>query len=516
MKAQVPGMLGVDELRALVRQGEIDTVLAVFPDLYGRLVGKRITGRFFCEEVLEHGMHACDYLLACDMEMDPVPGYRFASWEKGYGDIRCVPDLSTLRRAAWLERTALVLCDVHDERTGDLVAVAPRTILRRQVERARAAGYVAMGGSELEFFLLRETYESAREKGFDNLEPFGWYVEDYHILQGTKAEPLVGAIRRHMESSGVPVEFSKGEWGPGQHEINLRYTEFLEMADRHVVYKHAAKEIAARQGLAVTFMAKFDDRLAGNSMHLHASLWSAADLRPLFASDGSGSGPTDTFRWWLGGLLRHARAATLLFAPYVNSYKRFRAGSFAPTKIAWAHDNRTVGFRVVGRGASRRIECRIPGADANPYLAYAATLAAGLDGIARKIEPPPAFRGDAYRAEDLPSVPTSLPEAIAEFEGFRALPRGVRAGGGRAPRAFRADRAEKIRGKRDLLGATALSRTRLGVGSTHVVSGGMRELLKPTPRERWRRSPWMRWPTLPMQPRGSTSKWRSSPGLRRS
>ncbi len=412
-------MLAVEELRELVNTDQIDTVLAVFPDLYGRLVGKRITGRFFCDDVLAHGMHACNYLLACDMEMDPVPGYRFASWDKGYGDVRCVPDLTTLRRASWLERTALVLCDVCAEADDQLVSVAPRAILKRQLDSAATLGIEPMGGSELEFFILRETYESAERKGFDHLEPFAWYVEDYHTLQGFKAEHLVGAIRRHLERSGIPVEFSKGEWGPGQHEINLRYTNFLEMADRHAIYKQAAKEIAIQQGLAVTFMAKLDERYAGSSMHLHSSLWEADTGKPLFTTlHGSGTQGQlpDACRWWLGGLLRHARACTLLFAPYANSYKRFRAGSFAPTKIAWAYDNRTVGFRVVGHGPSLRVECRIPGADANPYLAFAATLAAGLDGVANRIEPPPAFEGDAYAAQHLPGVPQSLHEAIAEFE----------------------------------------------------------------------------------------------------
>lgn len=415
------GMLAENELRDLVRSGDIETVLAVFPDLYGRLVGKRITGHFFCDQVLAHGMHACDYLLACDMEMDPVPGYRFASWDEGYGDIHCVPDPTTLRRASWLEKTALVLCDVCDATTGAPVEVAPRSILKRQVARVAAAGYVARCGSELEFFVLRETYESAHAKGFDNLAPFGWYIEDYHTLQGFKMEAVIGAIRRHLDRSGIPVEFSKGEWGPGQHEINVRYADFLEMADRHAIYKQLAKEVAIQHGLAITFMAKMDERYAGSSMHLHSSLWSGADGAPLFAAPGDASPRDwaqmpDAFRWWLGGLIHHARACTLLFAPSVNSYKRFRAGSFAPTAIAWSHDNRTTGFRIVGRGASLRVECRIPGADANPYLAFAGTLAAGLDGLANHIEPPEMFRGDAYAAASLPSVPKTLTEAIAEFE----------------------------------------------------------------------------------------------------
>ena len=415
-------MLSENALRQLVGAREIDTVLTVFPDLYGRLVGKRYTADFFCDQVLGHGMHACDYLLACDMEMDPVPGYRFTSWEKGYGDVRCVPDLTTLRRATWQDRTALVLCDVYDDSGDALVDVAPRTILKRQLARAAAAGYTPMGASELEFFVLHETYETAQQKGFDGLETAGWFIEDYHTLQGFKVEPLIGAIRRHAGQSGVPIESSKGEWGPGQQEINLCYCGFLDMADRHVVYKQAAKEIAIQNGLAVTFMAKLDERLAGSSMHLHSSLWRDGGVTPAFAGAPSGTDALpETCRWWLGGLMQHARACTLLFAPTVNSYKRFRAGSFAPTAIAWAFDNRTAGFRMVGKGPSLRVECRIPGADANPYLAFAATLAAGLDGIARRIEPPARFAGDAYAAAELPRVPATLPEAIAEFEASALL-----------------------------------------------------------------------------------------------
>jgi glutamine synthetase len=331
--------------------------------------------------------------------------------------VRCVPDLTTLRRASWLERSALVLCDVYEHQGEELVAVAPRTILKRQLARAAAAGYLAKGASELEFFILQETYETAERKGFDRLETAGWFIEDYHTLQGSKVEPLVGAIRRALKASGVPVESSKGEWGPGQHELNVLYAPFLEMCDRHVIYKQAAKEIAIQQGCAVTFMAKLDEQLAGSSMHLHSSLWADGGARAAFdAPAPTPGGLPDLCRWWLGGLMQHARACALLFAPYVNSYKRFRAGSFAPTAIAWAHDNRTAGFRIVGHGPSLRVECRIPGADANPYLAFAATLAAGLDGIAQKIEPPARFDGDAYAAADLPRVPATLPEAIADFE----------------------------------------------------------------------------------------------------
>ena len=410
------GRLSRQQLREGVAGGEIDTVLTVFPDLYGRLVGKRIAARFFLEEIADHGMHVCDYLLACDMEMDPVPGYRLTSWDTGYGDFTCLPDWSTLRLASWLERSAIVVCDVVDEEAAP-VDVAPRAVLRRQVERARARGLTPLGASELEFFVFRETFESAHAKHYEELETFGRYIEDYHILQGTKVEPLVGEIRRHVDASGIPVEFSKGEWGPGQHEINLRYDAFLEMADRHVLYKHAVKEIAMGHGLAVTFMAKWNAEHAGSSCHIHVSLWDAERAQNLFAGQGeplpgTRARPSPLFRQFLAGQLAHAREMTLFLAPYVNSYKRFMAGTFAPTSIAWSYDNRTSGFRIVGREQSLRIECRIPGADVNPYLAYAALLAAGLDGIERELEPPEMFRGNLYEAEDALQIPRTLGEAI--------------------------------------------------------------------------------------------------------
>lgn len=415
----VPGMLTRVELADAVAHGEIETVLTVFPDMYGRLMGKRITGHFFLEHVADGGMHMCDYLLACDMEMDPVPGYKFTSWESGYGDFHCVPNLTTLRRAAWLAKTAIVLCDISREPDEQPVEVAPRRILQRQLARMADAGFRVMGGSEIELYVFDETFASARTKNYHDLQTMSDYIEDYHIFQGTKEDDLIGAIRRGLDGSGVPVEFSKGEWGPGQQEINLAYCEVLEQADRNVIYKHAAKEIAYAQGKAVTFMAKWDERLAGSSMHLHVSLWDAAGEQNVFRGDRQ-LGPvksSDTFRWFLGGWLRHARALTACFAPYVSSYKRFQAGSFAPTGIAWSYDNRTAGFRVVGHDPSLRVECRIPGADANPYIAYAAVLAAGLDGIENQIEPPPIFQGDIYQAKELPRVPSTLREAIVEFEG---------------------------------------------------------------------------------------------------
>ena len=411
------GMLDVETLRQMVANEEIETILTVFTDIYGRLIGKRIMGQFFLEEVLDSAVHVCDYLLACDMEMEPVPGYEFTSWQDGYGDVRLLPDLNTLRVADWLEKTALVLCDVYEEDADEPVAVAPRSILRKQVERAAAQGYIAMGGSELELYVFDDSYEEAAEKNYTGLKPIGRYIEDYHILQGTKEEFVIGAIRRHVDRSGVPVEFSKGEWGPGQQEINLRYADFLEMADRHAIYKHAAKEIAWQKDCAVSFMAKWHHAHAGSSMHVNASLWDKSGINALFHGEEK-IGPlsvSPVFRYFLGGWMKHLREIFAFYAPYPTSYKRFVAGSFAPTGIAWSYDNRTAAFRIVGHGPSLRIECRAPGADANPYLAFAATLAAGLDGIENKINPPDIFDGDAYASGALPQVPKSLNEAIKEL-----------------------------------------------------------------------------------------------------
>jgi glutamine synthetase len=412
------GRLDTDTLGRLVSEEAVDTVIAAFPDMYGRLVGKRFTGRHFMTAVLEHGMHACDYLMACDMEMEPVPGYAFTSWAKGYGDFHPVPDLQTMRLLSWHDRTALVLCDVRHGNGDELLPYAPRSVLRRQVERAARAGYVAKGASELELYLFRDSYEQVAQKKFIDLEPIGPRIEDYLILQGTKEEFLVGAIRRHLERSGIPVESSKGEWGPGQQEIGLCHSELVEMADRHTLYKHAAKEIAWQAGHAVTFMAKWDERYAGSSCHIHLSLCSAEDGQPLFPGDEELNGVhcSRLFRWFLGGWMHHLRELFAFCAPYPTSYKRHLAGSFAPTAIAWSVDNRTTGFRVVGEGSSLRIECRAPGADVNPYLVFAGSLAAGLDGIAKQIEPPAAFTGDAYTAQELPRVPQSLNEAIAALE----------------------------------------------------------------------------------------------------
>lgn len=405
--------LSRQELEAGVCAGDIETVILAFPDLYGRLLGKRLDARFF----LEHspGTHACDYLLTVGMDMEPVQGYRFANWEKGYGDFELAPDWSTLRRAAWLEKTALLLCDVVTRDTHEIVPVAPRSILRRQIERAAALGYQVMVGSELEYYVFRNSYREAESVGYSGLQPAGWYLEDYHILQGTRHEPLHAAVRRFLRDSGIPVESSKGEWGRGQHELNLRYAEALEMADRHVLFKQCLKETADRAGLSVTFMAKYDAAQAGSGCHVHASLWQQGRNAFRGERDYAALRASETLGRFLAGWIAHAPEFMVFYAPTVNSYKRYRAGSWAPTRLSWARDNRTAAFRVVGRDESLRIECRLPGADCNPYLCFAAAIASGLDGIERRLEPPPPYSGDSYRAYDLPSLPRTLEEAAECF-----------------------------------------------------------------------------------------------------
>ena len=408
-------MLSLDDLRRSVDDGRIDTVLLTFTDLYGRPLGKRLDAGFFLENA-QQGTHVCDYLLTVDMNMDPVPGYRLASWERGYGDFRMVPDLATLRVASWLEKTALVLCDLTPRDSHALLAEAPRSILRRQVERAAAMGFQAMAGSELEYYSFNQSYRQAAAAGYASLEPAGWYLEDYHVLQGTREEALNGAVRRHLTQSGIPVECSKGEWGKGQHELNLRYSDALDMADRHVIFKQCLKEVADRLGMSVTFMAKFDSSQAGSSCHLHLSLWRDGES---IMQGPSQLGPfccSEVFRWFLGGWIAHVPEFMVFYAPTVNSYKRYRSGSWAPTRLAWSYDNRTASFRVVGKGPSLRIECRIPGADCNPYLCFAASLASGLDGIDQRTEPPPIFEGDMYAARAIPAIPATLRDAAACFE----------------------------------------------------------------------------------------------------
>ena len=400
-------------LESLIRKGEVDTVLAVFPDGLGRLMGKRVVGRYFLDHVLEDGVHACIYLFTVDMEMEPLPGFKLTSWERGYGDMKMVPDLGTWRLVPWLSKTALVFCDVYTEE-GEPIEESPRWILKRQIERARKQGLFVKTASELELYLFKESFDEARAKRYHGLTPVSSYLEDYHILQTSKEEPLVRAIRNHMEAARVPVEFSKGEWGRGQEEINLRYAEALEMADRHVLYKHGVKEIAWQQGCSVTFMAKYDMGSAGSSFHLHSSVWDPAGKKNLFAAKGSRQG-TQLFQHWLAGQMSMAREFAYFYAPTVNAYKRYQAGSFAPTRIACGWDNRTCGFRLCGENSGFRVENRIPGADANPYLAFAATIAAGLHGIEKKLKPPKICEGNAYEDATLSQVPKTLREALDEL-----------------------------------------------------------------------------------------------------
>jgi glutamine synthetase len=411
----VRGMLTLDQLRAEVEAGSIDTILTCFTDMQGRLMGKRVAGGFFVEDAASHGIEGCNYLLALDMEMDPVPGYDMANWEQGYGDFHIVPDMDTLRRIPWLDRTALVLCDVGWE-DGSPVAASPRQVLKRQVERCLERGYLPMFGSELEFYLLKESYAEAHERHFRDLTPSIPYILDYHILATTFDEDVVGDIRRRMNDAGIPVEFTKGEAWPGQHELNWRFADAVTTADRHVIYKNGAKEIAQQHGKSITFMAKPDHTWIGSSCHIHSSLWDTEGSESLFPGDDPHE-PSELFGHYLGGLTAHMRELSVFVAPTINSYKRWVAESWAPTSLAWGRDNRTCGFRLVGHGNGLRIESRIPGADINPYLGFAAMIAAGLHGIENKLDAPPEFKGNAYEDKDVARVPSTLREAIHELEG---------------------------------------------------------------------------------------------------
>jgi glutamine synthetase len=413
------GMLTLDELRKEVEEGTIDTVVTAFVDMQGRLMGKRIDGEFFVEDVVEHGIEGCNYLLALDMEMDPVPGYELANWERGYGDFGIAPDLGTLRRIPWLDATALVLGDVvsHD---GTPIEESPRQVLIRQYERARAMGYVPMFASELEFYLYRETYTEAHEKGYRDLTPTIPYILDYHVLATTRDESFIQQLRRGMRDAGIPVEFSKGEAWYGQHELNFRYADAVTSADRHTIYKNGVKELAHLNGLSASFMAKPSEKDIGSSCHIHSSLVAVDGGRSAFVD---GHEETDVFRHFLGGLRRHVGDLALFLAPSVNSYKRYALESWAPTSISWGRDNRTCGFRIVGHDQSRRVECRIPGADVNPYLGFAAVLAAGLDGIENQIDPGPELKGNAYEAAEAEPFPSSLREAVDNWEASEVAKR---------------------------------------------------------------------------------------------
>ncbi|GGY24107.1 glutamine synthetase family protein [Streptomyces tanashiensis] len=403
--------LTVEELRALVASGEIDTVVLAFPDMQGRLQGKRFAAPFFLDEVLGHGTEGCNYLLAVDTDMNTVDGYEMSSWDRGYGDFAMHPDLTTLRRLPWNDATAMVTADLAWA-DGTPVVAAPRQILRRQLERLAELGLTAHVGTELEFIVFKDSYEQAWDANYRGLTPANQYNIDYSVLGTGRIEPLLRRIRNEMTGAGLTVESAKGECNPGQHEIAFKYDEALVTCDQHAVYKTGAKEIAAQEGCSLTFMAKYNER-EGNSCHIHLSLQDAEGHNVMAGDDPHGM--SETMRHFLAGQLAALRDFSLLYAPNINSYKRFQPGSFAPTAVAWGHDNRTCSLRVVGHGRSTRFENRLPGGDVNPYLAVAGLVAAGLYGIEQRLELPPPCTGNAYTAE-YAHVPTTLREAAELWE----------------------------------------------------------------------------------------------------
>jgi glutamine synthetase len=397
--------MNLDELRSAVQHDSIDTVAVAIPDMQGRLVGKRLTATHFLDEVLPHGAEGCNYLLATNVEMMPVPGYAMSSWDLGYGDFMMIPDVRTLRRLPWLEATALCIADVQWE-NGDPVVASPRAILQRQLDRLAERGWTANVGTELEFLIFNHTYEDAWQRGYRDLTPSNLYNTDYSLAGTARIEEFIRKIRNSMVGAGMRVENSKGECNLGQHEINFRYSDALKMADDHVVYKSGAKEIASLEERAISFMAKYDER-EGNSCHIHMSV-AREDGSNVFAAEEG------TFNRFLAGQLDCLRELCLFFAPNVNSYKRFVPGAFAPTAVAWGHDNRTCAMRVVGHGEAKRVENRLPGADVNPYLAMAAMIAAGLHGIDSNLDLEPSFDGNAYESEKT-RVPQTLRDAQELF-----------------------------------------------------------------------------------------------------
>ena len=407
----------LEELEAMVRDGRVDTLIVAFTDMQGRLMGKRVQAQAFLSGVIDHGAHFCTYLLGTDMEMNTPDGFALMNWETGYGDWIASPVWDSMRVLPWLEKTAIVLSDTVDEEHAE-IPVSPRTILKRQVTTAAEMGFVIKAGSEFEYYVTRDSWEDMHRKGWTVPDRFGTYNEDYHLLQATKAEPLHRLLRNQMTEARIPVEFSKGEAAPGQHEVNIRYDEVMESADRSVLFKHGAKEIAYLNGWGITFMAKPDHTWTGSSGHLHMSVWNADGSRSLMADEKSDV-PYDmsaTMRYFLGGMMKLVRELSVFIAPNINSYKRFAVASWAPVNVVWGWDNRTTGFRVVGHGQALHIECRFPGGDMNAYLTYAAMVGAGLWGIRNKVEPPAEYKGNGYVATGCDRMPRALYEAIMELE----------------------------------------------------------------------------------------------------
>ena len=408
------------ELEAMVRDGRIDTIVVAFTDMQGRLMGKRVHGPAFLDGVIDHGAHFCTYLLGTDMEMNTPEGFKLMNWETGYGDWIAQPIWDQLRELPWLPGTALVLSDTIDEESGQEIPVSPRTILKRQVARAAAMGYDIKAGSEFEFYVLKDSWDELAGQGWPVPRTFGNYNEDYHLLQATKAEPLYRLLRTQMSAANVPIEFSKGEAANGQHEVNIRYDRVLESADRSVVFKHGAKEIAYLNGWGLTFMAKPDHRWTGSSGHLHMSVWDRTTDVPLMHATGADpAGPyglSTVGQQFMAGMMALSRELAVFIAPFINSYKRYASLSWAPVNVVWGRDNRTTGFRLVGHGKSLHVENRFPGGDMNAYLTYAAMVGAGLYGIEHGLTLEPEFKGNGYLAKGHPRMPRALYEAIGELE----------------------------------------------------------------------------------------------------
>lgn len=410
----MPGNLSFERLKELVKNGEVDTVIAALPDMQGRLMGKRFHAVHFVESAWEE-THCCNYLLATDLEMHTVEGYKATSWQSGYGDYVMQPDMTTLRLVPWLEGTAMVLCDVLDHHTHDEIPHSPRAVLKKQISRLKELGFEAMTATELEFFIFEKSFDEVRKSGFSDLEPISGYNEDYHILQTTKEELVMRPLRNHLYAAGIPIENSKGEAEAGQEELNIRYGAALDCADDHTVAKHAAKEIGWQQGRAVSFLPKWHHDRVGSSSHVHQSLWK--DGSNAFYDPDADLGMSELMRNYMAGLIKYAPDYTYFLAPYINSYKRFQKGTFAPTKTVWSVDNRTAGFRLCGDGTKAiRVECRIGGSDLNPYLAVAAQLAAGIKGIEEKMELAPQTSGDVYEAQKADEIPQTLRAAMVTLD----------------------------------------------------------------------------------------------------
>jgi glutamine synthetase len=414
VQSLTPGRLTRDELLGRIESGAIDTVILAMTDMQGRLQGKRLDATYFADEIGDAPVEGCSYLLASDVDMRTVDGFALTSWDRGYGDLAFKSDFSTIRMVPWHEKTAIIFADVETV-VGEPVAPSPRQILQQQVSRLAERGWSGLTGTELEFIVFNDTYEQAWTAGYRNLTPANQYNVDYSLMGTSRVEPLLGRIRRSMSGAGMVVESVKGECNFGQHEIAFKYHTLVDKCDEHGLFKLGAKEIAAQEGCSLTFMAKFDER-EGNSCHIHLSLRDD-DNKPVFAGDGP-HGFSEVFEHFLAGQLAYSRELSLFLAPNINSYKRFVAGSFAPTALLWGIDNRTCAFRVVGHGSSIRVECRIPGGDVNQYLAVSALVAAGLRGVEESLPLAPAFAGNAYVA-DAPRVPTNLREAVALFDASR-------------------------------------------------------------------------------------------------